>query len=46
MNMLAMTGGRERDLAEFDAIFDAAGLRRSNVSRAGAMTVVETVAIG
>jgi SAM-dependent methyltransferase len=46
MNMLAMTGGRERELAEFDALLDTAGLRRSNVSRAGAMTVIETVAIG
>jgi len=42
MNMLAMTGGRERELAEFDALFGAAGLRRTEVSSAGAFAVIET----
>jgi len=42
MNMLDMTGGRERELGEFDALFDAAGLRRIKVSTAGAFAVIET----
>jgi len=42
MNMLAMTGGREREIGEFDALFSAAGLRRVNVSSAGAFAVIET----
>jgi hypothetical protein len=37
-----MTGGRERELAEFDALFGAAGLRRVKVSSAGAFAVIET----
>ncbi|WP_234468518.1 MULTISPECIES: acetylserotonin O-methyltransferase [unclassified Streptomyces] len=41
MNMLGMTGGRERQLAEFDALFTAAGLRRVKVSTAGAFAVIE-----
>ncbi|WP_231646119.1 acetylserotonin O-methyltransferase [Mycolicibacterium mengxianglii] len=45
MNMLVMTGGRERDITEFDALFQSAGLRRTTVSRAGAFAVIETVAI-
>ncbi|SRX79152.1 o-methyltransferase family protein [Stigmatella aurantiaca DW4/3-1] [Mycolicibacterium parafortuitum] len=45
MNMLVMTGGRERDIAEFDAIFDSAGLRRTGITRAGQFAVIETVAI-
>ncbi|MCA2211518.1 acetylserotonin O-methyltransferase [Jidongwangia harbinensis] len=32
LNMLAMTDGRERDLAEFDALFAASGWRRTGVS--------------
>lgn len=44
MNMLVMTGGRERDLAEFDALFAAAGLRRTAVSQAGPLGIIETVA--
>jgi hypothetical protein len=43
MNMLGMTGGRERDIAEFDALFTAAGLRRINVTPAGAFAVIETL---
>jgi hypothetical protein len=42
MNMLDMTGGRERELGEFDALFSAAGLRRVKVSSAGAFAVIET----
>jgi hypothetical protein len=42
MNMLDMTGGRERELGEFDALFIAAGLRRVKVSTAGAFAVLET----
>jgi hypothetical protein len=30
LNMLAMTGGRERDLAEFDELLASAGLRRTS----------------
>jgi hypothetical protein len=41
MNMLGMTGGREREIAEFDALFAAAGLRRVKVSPAGAFAVIE-----
>jgi hypothetical protein len=44
MNMLGMTGGREREIAEFDSLFAAAGLRRVTVSAAGAFAVIETVA--
>jgi hypothetical protein len=44
MNMLVMTGGRERDLAEFDALFASAGLRRTAVRSAGAFAIIETVA--
>ncbi|MFJ7075616.1 methyltransferase [Streptomyces sp. NPDC098781] len=43
MNMLGMTGGRERETAEFDALFAAAGLRRVKVSTAGAFAVIEAV---
>jgi hypothetical protein len=45
MNMLGMTGGRERDAAEFDALFTAAGLRRTKVTPAGAYVVIETVCV-
>ena len=41
MNMLDMTGGRERQIAEFDSLFAAAGLRRVNLSSAGAFAVIE-----
>ncbi|MFF3564888.1 methyltransferase [Streptomyces sp. NPDC002574] len=43
MNMLGMTGGREREMSEFDALFTAAGLRRVKVSTAGAFAVIEAV---
>ena len=42
MNMLDMTGGKEREIGEFDALFSAAGLRRVKVSSAGAFAVIET----
>lgn len=45
VNMLVMTGGRERDIAEFDALFAAAGLRRTEVGRAGQFAIIETVAV-
>lgn len=45
MNMLVMTGGRERDMEEFDALFDSAGLRRTGVGRAGQFAVIEARAI-
>jgi hypothetical protein len=45
MNMLDMTGGRERELSEFDALFAAASLRRVKVSNAGAFAVIEAVAV-
>jgi SAM-dependent methyltransferase len=43
-NMLVMTGGRERDLDEFDALFAQAGLRRTRVAEAGDMVVIEAEA--
>jgi len=42
MNMLDMTGGRERQITEFDALFAAAGLRRVKVGSAGAFAIIET----
>jgi O-methyltransferase domain/Dimerisation domain len=44
MNMLTMADGRERDLSEFDALLLSAGLRRTRVSRAGVLTVIESIA--
>jgi hypothetical protein len=41
MNMLGMTGGKERQIAEFDSLLTAAGLRRVKVSTAGAFAVIE-----
>ncbi|MCP9212079.1 acetylserotonin O-methyltransferase [Streptomyces cucumeris] len=41
LNMLAMTGGRERETAEFDALFAAAGLRRTAITPAGGFAVIE-----
>jgi O-methyltransferase domain/Dimerisation domain len=41
MNMLDMTGGRERQIAEFDSLLREAGLRRVKVSTAGAFAVIE-----
>lgn len=45
LNMLVMTGGRERDLAEFDALFESAGLRRTTVGQGGGFAIIEAVAI-
>ncbi|MGV0044286.1 methyltransferase [Mycobacterium colombiense] len=45
MNMLVMNGGKERDLAEFDALFASTGLRRTTVGQAGQFAVIETVGI-
>lgn len=44
LNMLVVTGGRERDIAEFDTIFASAGLRRTAVGRGGPFAVIEAVA--
>ena len=43
MNMLVMTGGRERSIDEFDELFAAAGLSRTSVGQGGTFTVIETV---
>lgn len=45
LNMLAMTGGRERTVAEYAKLFDAAGFRRDRVTRAVPMSVVEAVPV-
>ncbi|WP_234800315.1 acetylserotonin O-methyltransferase [Mycolicibacterium diernhoferi] len=45
MNMLVMTGGRERDAGEFDALFASAGLRCTDIQTAGEFAVIETRAI-
>ncbi len=45
LNMLVATGGRERDITEFDALFESAGLRRTTVGHAGPFAVIQTVAI-
>jgi hypothetical protein len=45
MNMLDMTGGKERETTEFDALFAAAGLRRTKITPVGAYAVIETVAV-
>lgn len=45
MNMLVMTGGKERDIAEFDALFASTGFRRTTVGQAGQFAVIETVGI-
>jgi len=45
MNMLVMTGGKERSIDEFDELFEAAGLRRTSVGQGGPCAVMETVAI-
>ncbi|MEU8825073.1 methyltransferase [Streptomyces sp. NPDC048636] len=45
MNMLAMTGGRERQTTEFDALFAAAGLRRTNITSAGGFAVIEATTV-
>jgi hypothetical protein len=44
LNMMAMTGGRERTLSEYDALLEAAGFRRALVTHtASPMTVIEAV---
>lgn len=43
-NMLVMTRGRERDIAQYDALFAKAGLRRTLVTPAGNMAIIEAVA--
>ena len=45
LNMLAVAGGRERSLAEYDALLAKAGLRRSAVRVSGSpQSVIEAVA--
>jgi O-methyltransferase domain/Dimerisation domain len=45
MNMLAVAGGRERSLAEYDALLSKAGLRRTAVRCSGSpQSVIEAVA--
>jgi O-methyltransferase/methyltransferase family protein len=44
VNMLAVTGGRERSLAEYDALLAAAGLRRNVIRSSGSpQSVIEAV---
>ena len=46
VNMMAMTGGRERNVKEYDALLARAGFRIEKVTRtATAMSVIEAVAI-
>jgi hypothetical protein len=45
MNMLVMVGGKERNIDEFDRLFEAAGLRRTSVGQALQFAVIETVAV-
>jgi hypothetical protein len=45
LNMLAVVAGRERDLAHYDALFAAAGLRRTGVVPTGSpQSLIEAVA--
>lgn len=45
MNMLAMTGGRERDIAEYDKLFAEAGLeRRAVIPNNSPFTIIEAIA--
>ncbi|WP_236950206.1 methyltransferase [Mycobacterium sp. MS1601] len=45
LNMLAVTGGRERSIAEYDTLLEKAGLRRTAVSRSESpQGVIEAVA--
>jgi hypothetical protein len=44
LNMLTMTGGRERSIDAFDDLFAAAGLCRTSVGRGGQCAVIETAA--
>lgn len=46
LNMLVMTGGRERSIAQFDELFGAAGLCRTSATATGSpMSVIEAVAV-
>lgn len=46
LNMMAMTGGRERNVAEYEALLAPAGFRIKKVTRtATAMSVIEAVAV-
>jgi hypothetical protein len=45
MTMLAMTGGLERTPAEYDGLFEKAGLQRSRVFATPSVTVVEAVPV-
>lgn len=46
LNMMAMTGGRERSIAGYDALFERAGFRRDRVTpTTSPMTVVEAVPV-
>jgi hypothetical protein len=46
MNMLAVVGGRERSLAEYDALLSRAGLRRIAIRSSGSpQSVIEAVAV-
>jgi hypothetical protein len=46
MNMLVVTGGKERDLAQFDALLEGAGLRRVRATSISApYSVIEAVAV-
>lgn len=43
LNMLAVLPGRERDLAHYDALFAAAGLRRTKVTPRSLQSLIEAV---
>lgn len=46
MNMLAMTGGRERDISEYDKLFAAAGLARTVATPTQSpFTIIEATAV-
>jgi hypothetical protein len=46
LNMMVMTGGRERTASEFDALLRDAGFRMENVTATGAMlSLIEAVAV-
>ena len=45
MNMFVMSPGRERSIQEFDALFDAAGLKRTAVHQTGSPQVVIDVVL-
>jgi O-methyltransferase domain len=45
MNMFIMSPGRERSIEEFDALFDAAGLKRTAVHGTGSPQMVIEVGL-